>query len=380
MKKNEQKAYDLIARRNGITNSQIMNDSLHESIKSMGGLVGQLPVDAKSALEDVTLLEVAVRARKRKGLAPILFKAEHARNVFAAKAGDKKFSPLTYKRGYYIDKASPIKVAKGKDGTYVLTNQKGEVLAMANDAKTAQRQRVALSKASVIAPGKTIKSKNGIPVAKSVDKRINDKDWKVRAKVAKQGHDQDLDVLVHDKEWPVRRAVAKHGREKDLDILVRDEDKNVRSIVAEAGRDKDLDVLTNDKDFEVLYSVIQQGRDKDLYKFAYDKSNDNWMLGDYASEGIYHKDLNHLKKMQEEGKLTQTDIEQAGCYIVEDLANKLNDWRKDFTEKDSKNKLEDKKNLVKYGRDYDRDEFIKEYDRDDKPRKTAEKEDDGPEL
>lgn len=176
MKTNEQKAYDLIAQRNGTTNSQIVNDSLHDSIKAMGGLVGQLPVDAKSALEDATLLEVAVRARKRKGLAPVLFKAEHARNVFAAKAGDKKFSPLTYKRGYYIGKASPIKVAKNKEGTYVLTDQKGEVLAMAKDAKTAQRQRVALSKASVIAPGKTIESKNAIPVAKSVDKKAAEKE------------------------------------------------------------------------------------------------------------------------------------------------------------------------------------------------------------
>lgn len=167
MEPNEKKAYDLIAHRNGITNSQIVNDSLHESVKAMRGLVGQLPIDAKSALETVTLLEVAVRARKRKGLAPILFKAEHARNVFAAKAGDKKFSRLTYKRGYYIDKASPIKVVKDKNGTYVLTNQKGEILSSANDAKTAQRQRVALSKASITTPEQIAKSKYAIPVAKS---------------------------------------------------------------------------------------------------------------------------------------------------------------------------------------------------------------------
>lgn len=168
METNEKKAYDLIAQRNGITDNQIVNDSLHESVKAMRGLVGLLPIDAKSALEDVTLLEVAVRERKQKGLAPILFKAERARNIFAAKAGDKKFSQLTYKRGYYIDKASPIKVAKDKEGTYVLTNQKGEILSSADDAKTAQRQRVALSKASITTPEQMAKSKYAIPVAKSV--------------------------------------------------------------------------------------------------------------------------------------------------------------------------------------------------------------------
>lgn len=168
MKPNEKKAYDLISQRNGTTDSQIVNDSLHKSIKAMGGLVGQLPIDAKTALENVTLLEVAVRARKRKGLAPILFKAERARNIFALKAKDKKFSQLTYKRNYYIDKASPIKVVKDKEGTYVLTNQKGEILSSANDAKTAQRQRVALSKASITTPEQITKSKYAIPVANSV--------------------------------------------------------------------------------------------------------------------------------------------------------------------------------------------------------------------
>jgi hypothetical protein len=171
----------------------------------MGGLVSQLPPGAKSALEDVTLLEVAVRERKQKGLAPILFKAERARNIFALKAGDKKFSPLTYKRGYYIDKASPIKIAKAKDGTYVLTSQKGEVLAMANDAKTAQRQRVALSKASAIAPGKTVKSKQAVPVAKSVD-----------AMIEKSEYEKDMENLKHLQKTGYFKAEGKIS--KDLNI------------------------------------------------------------------------------------------------------------------------------------------------------------------
>lgn len=226
METNEKKAYKLIAKRNGITNGKITDGiNLHDLVKSMGGLVSQLPPDAKSALEDVTLLEVAVRERKQKGLAPILFKAERARDIFALKAGDKKFSPLTYKRGYYIDKASPIKITKAKDGTYVLASQKGEILAMANDTKTAQRQRVALSKASAIAPKETTKSKQTVPVAKSVDAMIK------KRKLAKYDRDHDLDKLVKDKFPSVRAAVAKRGRDQDLDKLDHDKDWRVRNVV-----------------------------------------------------------------------------------------------------------------------------------------------------
>ena len=367
METNEKKAYDLIAQRNGITDSQIVNDSLHESVKAMSGLVGQLPIDAKSALEDVTLLEVAVRARKQKGLAPILFKAERARNIFAAKAGDKKFSPLTYKRGYYIDKASPIKVAKGKDGTYVLINQKGEVLAMANDAKTAQRQRVAFSKASVIAPGKTIKSKNAIPVAKSVDKKTMtektefEKDMENLHQLQKAGYftelndklrsdnntvvvstlapkfrfdteedlekiakklpewRKDVDVMELDdnvERWQAwnelvsnKEDLATFGRDSDLDKLMADDWGNksatVGDVIALRGRDKDLDKLVNSTEAEVRAAVALNGRDKDLDKLANDKNKDVRYAVEYTNK---EKDLDHLKKMQEVRGLGQENV------------------------------------------------------------------------
>ena len=331
METNEKKAYKLIAKRNGIDNSQIKNgNNLHDLVKSMGGLVGQLPPDAKSALEDVTLLEVAVRERKKQGLAPILFKAERARDIFALKAKDKKFSPLTYKRGYYIDKASPIKVAKAKDGTYVLTDQKGEVLAMANDVKTAQRQRVALSKASVLAPGKTIESKHAVPVAKSVES-IHGKNWDTRMAAARKGRDQDLDKLVRDKDWAVRNMVAGHGRDQDLDILV------------------------NDKDPHVLETVIDQGRDKDLDKLAYgpiSKVGQGPLLvvNGKALDEVRRRDLENLKKIQKEGKITQTNLKAAGCKDLDDLATKLSDWRKS-------SKADDRMMVAMYGRDYDLDKL-----------------------
>lgn len=423
METNEKKAYDLIAQRNGITDSQIVNDSLHESVKAMRGLVGQLPIDAKSALEDVTLLEVAVRERKQKGLAPVLFKAERARNIFALKAGDKKFSPLTYKRGYYIDKASPIKVAKSKDGTYVLTNQKGEVLAMANDAKTAQRQRVALSKASVIAPGKTIKSKHAVPVAKSVDTMIEKSQYETdierlrkmglgydaeemadnlsrwrghedpskRIQVAEYGDDKDLDELVGDSDWGVREAVAKRGRDQDLDKLVSDEDLYVRAAVAKQGRDQDLDKLVHDKNPFLRADVARVGRDQDLDKLTQDPDE---YVRKTAADKVHEKDLENLKKMQKEGKISK-DLN------ISKLANKLPEWRES-------DQPEDKRKLARYGRDKDLDKLVKdkypsvraavakrgrEQDLDKLARdknwkvrnlvnteKAAEKEDEGPEL
>lgn len=403
METNEKKAYKLIAKRNGIDNSQIKaNSNLHDLVKSMGGLVGQLPPDAKSALEDVTLLEVAVRERKKQGkqgLAPVLFKAERARDIFALKAKDKKFSPLTYKRGYYIDKASPIKATKSKDGTYVLTNQKGEVLAMAEDAKTAQRQRVALSKASVLASSKTIKSKNAIPVAKSVTektefekdmenlrqlqktgffKELNDK---LRSdsntvvvstlapkfrfdteedleKIAKKLPEwrKDVDVMEFDdnverwQAWNELRSnkedLATFGRDSDLDKLMADDwgnrSETVGDVIALRGRDKDLDKLVNSTEAEVRAAVALNGRDKDLDKLANDENKDVRYVVKYANK---EKDLVNLKKMQKEGKISK-DLN------ISKLADKLPQWRES-------DQPEDKRKLAKYGRDYDLDKLVK---------------------
>ena len=257
METNEKKAYKLITKRNGITNGKVANGtSLHDLVKSMGGLVSQLPPDAKSALEDATLLEVAVRERKQKGLAPILFKAERARDIFALKAGDKKFSPLTYKRGYYIDKASPIKIAKAKDGTYVLTSQKGEVLAMANDAKTAQRQRVALSKASAIAPGKTVESKQAVPVAKSVD-----------AMIEKSEYEKDMENLKH---------LQKTGYFKKLEDKLRDDNVRYSAVAVVASTLAPKFDFDTEEDLEKIAKKLPEWRRNNVDVMKIDDKVERW--------------------------------------------------------------------------------------------------------
>jgi hypothetical protein len=48
------------------------------------------------------------------------------------------------------------------------------------------------------------------------DKRVNDEDWKVRSAVARQGRDNDLDILVTDENWIVRSVVVQQVRDADL--------------------------------------------------------------------------------------------------------------------------------------------------------------------
>lgn len=69
----------------------------------------------------------------------------------------------------------------------------------------------------------------------------------------------------------VRAVVAEQGRDKDLDILVNDEEEDVRAAVAEMGRDKDLGKLVNDKDPDVRKAAEDaleknQGKSSNLEK------------------------------------------------------------------------------------------------------------------
>lgn len=86
-----------------------------------------------------------------------------------------------------------------------------------------------------------------------LDKLINDKDGAVRAEVARQGY--GLDKLVDDEDWVVRVEVARQGYR--LDKLVNDKDSDVRAAVAM--REYKLDKLINDKHWFVRKAVASQG-------------------------------------------------------------------------------------------------------------------------
>ena len=79
----------------------------------------------------------------------------------------------------------------------------------------------------------------------NLDILVNDKDWRVRYEVAKQGY--GLHILVSDEDWGVRCEVARQGY--GLDILVNDEDWRVRYEVAKQGYG--LDILVSDEDYDV---------------------------------------------------------------------------------------------------------------------------------
>lgn len=77
-----------------------------------------------------------------------------------------------------------------------------------------------------------------------------------KMQLARQGRDQDLDVLVNDKSWFVRSAVAAQGRNQDLDILV------------------------NDKEIFVLYTVLRHKRLEDIKR---------------SKERIQNGEFNHIQ-------------------------------------------------------------------------------------
>ena len=92
----------------------------------------------------------------------------------------------------------------------------------------------------------------------NLDMLINDEDYEVRCKVAKQGY--GLDILVNDKNWRVRCEVVRQGY--GLDILVNDESRGVRCEVVRQGYG--LDILVNDKDWGVRCEVARQGYGLDI--------------------------------------------------------------------------------------------------------------------
>ena len=90
-------------------------------------------------------------------------------------------------------------------------------------------------------------------VEASVDKLVDDEDWRVRLAVAEQGH--GLEKLVDDEYWLVRRVVAGQGH--GLEKLVEDKDWLVRLAVAEQGHG--LEKLVDDEDWGVRLAVAEQG-------------------------------------------------------------------------------------------------------------------------
>ena len=74
---------------------------------------------------------------------------------------------------------------------------------------------------------------------------IKDRDWRVRAEVARQGY--GLDILVYDEDCDVRYEVVKQGY--GLDILVDDEDCDVRDEAIKQLKKH----LTSEKNIVMLY-------------------------------------------------------------------------------------------------------------------------------
>lgn len=81
---------------------------------------------------------------------------------------------------------------------------------------------------------------------------INDKFWRTRQAVAKQGC--GLDKLIFDSNGHVRRAVAE--KKYGLNILVYDKDFSVRCAVAKQGYG--LDILINDIDCDVKIAAQEK--------------------------------------------------------------------------------------------------------------------------
>ena len=69
-----------------------------------------------------------------------------------------------------------------------------------------------------------------LPVQRSLDILVNDKDYAVRVAVAEKGY--GLDKLVNDRYWQVREAVARQGY--GLDQLINDTSIAVRRAATAA--------------------------------------------------------------------------------------------------------------------------------------------------
>ena len=144
-----------------------------------------------------------------------------------------------------------------------------------------------------------------------LDVLVNDKSWFVRREVAKQGRDKDLDILVNDEDVDVRSAVAAQGRNQDLDILVNDEKYYVRGVVAELGRDQDLDVLVNDKDISVLYALMIHRRAKDIEKLKTRIENGEFNnIPSEDEEMILDEIKNTIKEFKNKEKEKDDDFER----------------------------------------------------------------------
>ena len=136
-----------------------------------------------------------------------------------------------------------------------------------------------------------------------LDRLINDENYVVRCEVATQGY--GLDILVNDECWVVRREVARQGYR--LDILVNDENYTVRREVARQGYR--LDILVNDKEYEVRCEVANQGYGLDIlvsdeeYKVRYEVARQGYALDKLINDKNYdvrYVALETLVKQNEE--------------------------------------------------------------------------------